>query len=639
MSLCDKANQCTIKLTLLLLQLFDELLQVSRNSFHYTEHQDSPLDVVTELVDQLNYFEDEDCLDRGLCAMEYDEKLLVQTHNLLTTSTVNITILSTILSEKYKERFMYTEPCMRTKYNVTEIPPHWLSHEKCNAVNDQLRLPNENRYIAENFSLRAADSSSYRHPPTSIKETDRVKVWYRNDQKFHMPKSIVNFMFMGLVAQPFSHSLLCLRMLECVVSEHMEHLRCEASLADLHVEVDVTEKSFNLSFSGLNDKMFVFFKDVIERLQQFNFSQKSFQISKETLEKDYRDSLFHSSELNNIIRSSIIDNIYENPFHCLRQLKTFTSNDLHDFYRNYTSQMFVECLSQGNITREEMISFVSYLDTSFKYKVLPEANFPELTTLKLPHGRTVYRHAALGGNNTTTVVCNYYQVGPTCLRMFAVASLLKQMMEQPLHDILRVEKKVGHAVECCIEITKGGVLGFSVTAHTDSPRYSVDEIDDAIDGFLELFWENLQEDVDFEDEVERYVNLLNRTDVCLDEEVERNWSEICNGEYVFDRHHKLVDVAKSVKRSELLKFMEDFILDEDEGKVRMLSVQVIGRPLQEYCGGSGGDCGDSGGESGEYLGDDFVPLSVASHQYTQVITDIEEFKNENTFYEDSKTSF
>ena len=69
------------------------------------------------------------------------------------------------------------------------------------------------------------------------------------------------------------------------------------------------------------------------------------------------------------------------------------------------------------------------------------------------------------------------------------------------------------------------------------PAHSPDYVDERIAAFLAHFTEKLTSLSKPELDVVREALIRNKqcADVSLEEEVNRNWAEICSGEYVFDR--------------------------------------------------------------------------------------------------------
>ena len=77
----------------------------------------------------------------------------------------------------------------------------------------------------------------------------------------------------------------------------------------------------------------------------------------------------------------MLRNVKQNPIQSLKELVDLTPERLEQFYKRYFSQMFIESLFQGNITKEEAVKYQEYLCDAFQYEVLPQDQFPQIRTL------------------------------------------------------------------------------------------------------------------------------------------------------------------------------------------------------------------------------------------------------------------
>ena len=64
-------------------------------------------------------------------------------------------------------------------------------------------------------------------------------------------------------------------------------------------------------------------------------------------------------------------------------------------------------------------------------------------------------------------------------------------------------------------------------------------------------------------------------DIRLQDEFSRNWEEIIDQEYLFDRREQEIKLLQSCEKSDMIEFMTNFLSNESEN-FRKLSVQVIG---------------------------------------------------------------
>lgn len=77
---------------------------------------------------------------------------------------------------------------------------------------------------------------------------------------------------------------------------------------------------------------------------------------------------------------------------------------------------------------------------------------------------------------------------------------------------------IGYTVYCSSEYSAGGILAYSITVETDSDKFTADEIDKRIEGFLRTFYTQIEEEKDYEKYKESYVKLLRQADLSVCDE-------------------------------------------------------------------------------------------------------------------------
>jgi len=622
-------------------EIYSQLQEISEQCFRYEEPSE-PCDLVEDVVVNMQYYEEEDYLSGSSLLREYDANLIEEIQNCLIVDTVNISVQS----KKYHNICKDIEPWFKAKYTVQDIPSKWIDKTKCVADNPNLYLPKQNPYISKNFNVHHLHLSSSDEYPIVIDESPKGKIWFKPDFKFLLPKSDINFMLVTPVPQRSQYHLMASSMLERVLYFELEELGYKAEVASLCVHQSGDVNCHTISISGFSDKLYVLFNDFMKLLDSFQFSENAFNISKEELERDLRNALIRSEELNTKLKKMILCNTIENPIECLNELVEFTPESLKEYYLDYFSQFYIESLFQGNVSKEEAEKFQSCIYNTFKNDVLSRDKFPEFRTLCLPEGRTVCRHLGFSKKDPNSVIHNYYEIGPATLRMLTVSKILECVMEEPLFDTLRTKQQLGYSVYCSTEHSTGGVLAYSITVETDSTKFTADEIDTKITGFLKYFYKKLGTEEGYDAHVSSYIKSLKRADLCVADEVSRNWKEIFFGDYLFDRRKKMIELAKQISKSEVLQFLQNHLLDEK--KVRMLSVQVIGHSSEDDLDEEEESDSEEESESEDDLSSssdeehaeemealrhrEIELIDVSSSQYTTTIRNIGNFRTENSFH-------
>ena len=80
---------------------------------------------------------------------------------------------------------------------------------------------------------------------------------------------------------------------------------------------------------------------------------------------------------------------------------------------------------------------------------------------------------------------------------------------------------------------------------------------------------------EFNSTVKTLIKERSQADIRLQDEFSRNWEEIINQEYLFDRREQEIKLLQSCDKSDMIEFMTNF-LSKESGNYRKLSIQVVG---------------------------------------------------------------
>nr|CAD7204658.1 unnamed protein product [Timema douglasi] len=148
------------------------------------------------------------------------------------------------------------------------------------------------------------------------------------------------------------------------------------------------------------------------------------------------------------------------------------------------------------------------------------------------------------------------------------------LMEEPLFNNLRTKEQLGYSVSCELRDTFG-ILGFTISVNSQANKHSAGYIDERIEEFLKTFSKFVETlpSEDLKEVRNSLIKLKESTDLYLREEVTRNWHEIINQEYVFDRRTKEVKFLQEITLKELQTWLEDHLSNGNQTKFRKLSIQ------------------------------------------------------------------
>lgn len=189
---------------------------------------------------------------------------------------------------------------------------------------------------------------------------------------------------------------------------------------------------------------------------------------------------------------------------------------------------------------------------------------------KLPIGANYLRCKAFDPEDVNTLTVNLYQMDQYTYHTGALIHLLVYIARDPIYDILRTKEQLAYVVD--IERFQAhGCLAYGISMNSQESKFTADYVEERIElsrRFLITIIEKMPDDI-FKDIVMKF-KLVD--DNKLSEEVARNWSEIENDEYKFDRLHRELSELSTITKNELLEFYRANFDDNE----RKLSVQIIG---------------------------------------------------------------
>lgn len=247
-----------------------------------------------------------------------------------------------------------------------------------------------------------------------------------------------------------------------------------------------------------------------------------------------------------------------------------------EFHNNLIRSLKLKILVQGNISEQQAMQMTKTIISNLAIEdevLLTNQNLSEVN--KIPVGTSFVKIKSMRHNDLNSIIKNYYQVGKSTIHNECVTEFLVSVLNEPLFDTLRSHEQLGYGVACTLR-QNCGILGITITVEYQENKNSAELIDSKIDEFLRNFVEVLQKtnDKDFESAKHSIVSLKLISDSDLEKEVDRNWSEVRNGEYIFDRNKlEALEIEKLSKR-EIVEFYNKIFLSPSE--TRKLSVQVKG---------------------------------------------------------------
>ncbi|OXB59104.1 hypothetical protein ASZ78_011449 [Callipepla squamata] len=524
-----------------------------------------PVDYVESLCENMQLFPKEDFLTGDQLLFEYKPEIIADALNQLSPQRANLVLLSAANEGQchLKERWFGTQ------YSVEDIDKYWSDLWASDfELNQDLHLPEENKYIATDFALKVADCPETEYPVRAL-STQQGCLWYRKDDKFKIPKA--GWSASMFIPLPFSlRSIVLFDTFVNILSHNLGEPAYEADVAQLEYKLVAGEHGLIIRVKGFNHKLPL----IIDYLTDFSFTPAVFEMITEQLKKTYFNILIKPETLAKDVRLLILEHSRWSMIDKYQTLmKGLSIEALSSFVKAFKSQLFVEGLVQGNFTSREAKDFLNYVVQKLQFAPLAHPCPVQFRVVDLPNTHLLCKVKTLNKGDANSEVTVYYQSGARSLREYTLMELLVMHMEEPCFDFLRTKQTLGYHVYPTCRNTSG-ILGFSVTVATQATKYNSELVDKKIEEFLSCFEEKIKHLTEeaFSTQVTALIKLKECEDSHLGEEVDRNWNEVVTQQYLFDRLAREIEALKSVTKSDLVSWFQT----HRSSKKKVLSVHVVG---------------------------------------------------------------
>ncbi|XP_033919880.1 nardilysin [Melopsittacus undulatus] len=550
-------------------RIWEEIQKIEANEFHYQEQTD-PVDYVESVCENMQLFQKEDFLTGEQLLFEYKPEIIANALNQLSPQRANLILLSAANEGRchLKERWFGTQ------YSVEDIDKYWSDlWDSDFELNQDLHLPEENKYIATDFALKVADCPETEYPVKTL-STKQGCLWYKKDDKFKIPKGYVQFHLISPLIQQSAENIVLFDTFVNILSHNLGEPAYEADVAQLEYKLVAGEHGLVIQVKGFNHKLPLLFQLIIDYLSDFSFTPAVFEMITEQLKKTYFNILIKPETLAKDVRLLILEHGRWSMTDKYQTLMNGLSvESLSSFVKAFKSQLFVEGLVQGNFTSREANDFLNYVVQKLQFAPLIHPCPVQFRVVDLPNRHLLCKVKTLNKGDANSEVTVYYQSGARSLREYTLMELIVMHMEEPCFDFLRTKQTLGYYVYPTCRNTSG-ILGFSITVATQATKYNSELVDKKIEEFLACFEEkikHLTEDA-FNTQVTALINLKECEDSHLGEEVDRNWNEVVTQQYLFDRLAREIEALKSVTQSNLVTWFQA----HRSSKKKVLSVHVVG---------------------------------------------------------------
>ncbi|ALC48866.1 CG2025 [Drosophila busckii] len=560
---------------------YEEQQGIEATGFRF-QPQRPAMDNVQHLVLNCKHFPPKDILTGRELYYEYNEQQLRLLIDHLNAFKFNIMITSR--TKKPDIVYDKKEQWFGTEYTSQPMPENWKTiWQQTTAKSlEELFLPEPNRFVTQDFTIywHTLGKPDIPEAPKRLLKTENCELWFRADDKYELPEAYMAFHFISpLQRQSAKNDTMC-ALYEELVKFHVSEELYPATSAGLNYNFNVSEKGIILQLRGYNEKLHLLVDAIANAMVSVGDTLNDQMVATFVTDqkRTYFNTLIKPRHLNRDVRLCMVEHmrwLMIDKYKCLNDIKL---QDMVEFARQFPQQLYVQALVQGNYTPESAHNVMNAVLRRLGCEAIKERKYVEDRTVQLPQGARFIRCNALNAEDTNTVITNYYQLGPNTVRLECILDLLMMFVEEPLFDQLRTKEQLGYHVGATVRMNYG-IAGYSIMVNSQETKHSAQHVEQRVEVFRSNMMQILEDmsQEDYDHTRDSLIKLKQVADMSLATEWSRNWTEIINEEYMFDRRRQQIELLRNLTKREIVAFL----VENEISNMRKISVQVIGHKSKQ----------------------------------------------------------
>nr|WBY50760.1 insulin degradation protein [Helicoverpa armigera] len=550
--------------------VWEEQRDLMALEFRYKDKLE-PRNLVTGHVHLLQEFPMEDVLCAYYLMTEWKPELIQELLSLLTPENVRVGIVAKCFAEKCT----MTEPWYGTKYLQEDIEDSKIQEWKSVKPTPELHLPPPNEFIPTKLTLESGeDSTAHSVAPTVILDSPLMRLWFKKDSEFHLPKAVMTFDLVSPLAymDPLSCNLTSVWML--LLRDSLQQFAYAAELAGLRWSIGNAKYGISVTIDGYDDKQSVLLDKIMDQMIGFTADPKRFHIMKENhiraiknfeAEQPYQHAVYQ--------QALCLADVVWTRCQLLEAADRMTPEMVNDFAARMIRKVHIEGFMYGNLSRERALHIAESVE-----KKLPKDATPLCAQQLLLHRDIEIEKGSWHVRETTNSVHRsscaslYYACGVRECRSNVILELLAHTLAEPCFSMLRTKEQLGYIVFSGLR-RSNGVQGFRVIVQSHRhPEYLEERIESFLQGSLD-YLKNMS-DVEFMKHRAALSAQKLEKPKRMSSRAAQMWNEITAQVYNFDRPRVEVEELNTITKEELIEFYKKHTA-MDSPERQKLSVYII----------------------------------------------------------------
>lgn len=564
--------------------LYDEQKRIAQINFDLLSKID-PIKYVSDISSNMIYYPPEHILYGPYYYKDFDQTV----HDTITKCIAHFKKEQSIViisSKKYANTVTNLDDLYNIEYSILDNPTNLGEEFKKLAVETSLRLPVKNIFIPSDLSiLPQEDKTNLDMNPKLIKSSNNLQVWYKKDNKFNLPRVIMDvIIYNENIYSTVENYLLSLLFIKCF-NKKIRPINYYIGLTNTVVHANIQSEHLDIIINSYNDKIFIIIQKILNIFFTFTVTQEEFNTILEDFRIDLENIIYEPPyQIVNEYLKEKTYNKYYNVFQMLESLKNIDynkSNEMHNIFKN---NCCIKCLIQGNIYENESLKLVSLFDS---FKINSSSNIDNrrlLNQLKsINEGEEqIFIRKAYNINETDSLTFIYFEIGEIKTnvtknwdREIVFLMFIHHLLREQFFNQLRSKEQLGYIVNS--KIVKLGNIEYPIWGYSfiiQSPKKTPTELRFRIKKFVKNAAKriNKMKDEIFDQYKHSINNKLLTPDNNLFEEYDRNLIEITQGDYMFNRRFHYIDIVMSMTKDTIYNMYQKYFIDRNTRKIRIIEI-------------------------------------------------------------------
>jgi insulysin len=533
-------------------ELYKEQGQLSALQFRFRPEA-QPIHVVRGLSSGMQLYAPEDLLRGAYLMEEYQPALISEIiKRYITAENVVITLVDKDVAVDRESEF-YATP-----YSVRTLAPgegSWraLSDTK---PDDRLHLPGPNEFIAENVEL-VAELAENPATPALVEEQPRLRMWYRQDDEFRVPKGVIYTSFRSDKVNDTAANAAATQLYLSLLQDTVNEYTYPAYLAGLNFSIFAHSRGVSLKVSGYTDKQLILLQRIVSSIVHADLDNNRFENIRADLIRSLENvkSTRAYSQVTRQARRLLVSGGWQEE-QIIAELKALNPKSVDAFAQQFWSSTNVDVLVSGNYAQTVVTEVEEALQPLLRHGA--PVSKPMLTVVQLNDGEASVYEADV--EHEDAVMFWYMQAPDESVASRALTALTAQIIGADYFEELRTQQQLGYVVSAFNwPLFNVPGLGFLV----QSPKVSASALQESTQAFLtQMATEEAVTEPQFERHKAALLREIQQPHKNIIERSEYFWEEIARRELDFGSRERLTAALQEIDLAQWRAWFADVTLQK-----------------------------------------------------------------------------